>query len=108
LQVNARTDLFHTLSYIIIDYHSIIRSYKTAVHIYDVKACRDAGVYLHSFLTLTLEGSEWLVSRSYRFTPRKERRFTGSYVGPKDDLDVVTRKSLVPVGDQTTNLRPVT
>jgi len=36
-----------------------------------MKTVRESRIWLQSFLIAALEGSEWLISRPGRFTPRK-------------------------------------
>jgi hypothetical protein len=60
----------------------------------------------YSFLTLALDGSEWLASRSGSALPWERTpgtRFTGCWVGPRACLDteVLEEKSFAPAGDRT-------
>jgi len=63
------------------------------------------GVELHTFLTLTLHGGEWSVSRSGRFTPRDTTPGThwiGSWVGPRAGLAAVVKRK-IPIPCQDSN-----
>jgi hypothetical protein len=56
-------------------------------------------VYLHSFLTLALDGGEWSASRPGRFTPGEKApgtRWIGGWVGPRASLDAVAKKKKIP------------
>jgi hypothetical protein len=61
-------------------------------------------LYLCSFLTSTLDGGEWLTSRSGRFTPEKERQdpLRGRLDRPQGRSGLFgEEKSLIPEGIPT-------
>jgi hypothetical protein len=52
------------------------------------------------FLTSTLDGGEWLASRSSHFTPGEKAPGThriGGWVGPRTGLDDVERRKTLPL-----------
>jgi len=54
-------------------------------------------VEFHTYLTLSLDGGEWLASRPGRFTPREialGTHWIGGWVGPKAGLDAVVRRKI--------------
>jgi hypothetical protein len=65
-----------------------------------VKTYWEVEVYIHTFLTSSLDGGEWSASRPGRFTPREKApgtHWTGGSVSPRAILDaVVKRKSPSP------------
>jgi hypothetical protein len=50
-------------------------------------------IWLHSFITLELDGSEWLNSGPARFTSGKDlgTHCTGGWLGPRVGLDVLKK-----------------
>jgi hypothetical protein len=60
--------------------------------------CRNIGgveVWLHAFLTLALDGSEWSTSHPTCFTSMERAPNThslGRWVGPRDGLDIMAKK----------------
>jgi hypothetical protein len=54
-------------------------------------------VYFHAFLTLTIDGGEWLAPRSGRFTREETAPAThwiGGWVGPRAGLDTVSKRKI--------------
>jgi len=52
-------------------------------------------VYIHVFLTSSLDEGEWSASRSGRFTPGEsvpDTHWTGGWVGPRAGLDTAMAK----------------
>jgi hypothetical protein len=62
-----------------------------------MKAYWGSGSIAHAFLNLALDGGEWSVSRSGRFTPREialGTHWIGGWVGLRAGLDAVVRSKL--------------
>jgi hypothetical protein len=60
-----------------------------------MKAYWGMEVYLHSFLTLALDGDEWSASRPCRFTPgvgAPGTHWIGGWVDPRGGLDAVAKR----------------
>jgi hypothetical protein len=54
----------------------------------------EVDVELHAFLNSTIDGGEWSVSRSGRFTPAERPHGTGGSVGPRNSLDEVVKRKI--------------
>jgi hypothetical protein len=62
-----------------------------------MKAYWRVDVWLHAFLTSTLDGGEWSASLPGRFSPRESAAGThwiGGWVGPRTGLDVVVKTKI--------------
>jgi hypothetical protein len=63
-----------------------------------MKAYGGVDVYIHILLTSALDGGEWSVSRSGRFTPGEKAPAThwiGGWVDPRADLDDVEKRKFL-------------
>jgi hypothetical protein len=49
-------------------------------------------IQLHAFLTLVLDGSEWLASGPDRSTP--DTHYKGGWVGPRNGLNPMTKRKI--------------
>jgi hypothetical protein len=68
------------------------------------------GVITPPFLVSALDGSEWSVQRSGRFTSGERAHgihWIGGWVGLRTGLDAVEKKSLNPAGNRTPAVQPV-
>jgi hypothetical protein len=68
-------------------------------------------IYLHAFLTSTLDGSEGSASRPGRFTPKERASGThwrGDLVGPRASLDTLAKKKIpASAGNRAQVVQPV-